>query len=92
MFAFDPGGGGLLASLFADPATGNPLEGETLLWARVEGPTLIVYSLSINQKGGFNLERNARTVEHGAMTVRHSYRFENDRVVTIEGRLERVGG
>ena len=40
VFAFDPGRGGLLSRLFADPAVGNPLQGDTLLWARVAGDSL----------------------------------------------------
>jgi hypothetical protein len=51
-----PGTGSLLSSLFADPAVGNPLEGDTLLWARLQDDALHVYSLAIDPGGGFALE------------------------------------
>jgi hypothetical protein len=92
VYAFDPGGASLLSRLFADPATGNPLKGETLLWARLVGPTLTVYSLAIDRHGGFDLDRYARTLTDEGMTVRYTRRIENDLILTIEGRLEAAGG
>lgn len=92
VYAFDPGGASLLSRLFADPATGNPLEGETLLWARLVGPTLTVYSLAIGSDGGFDLDRYARTLTDQGMTVRYTRRIENDLTLTIEGRVEAAGG
>lgn len=92
VFAFQPGTGGLLSSLFADPAVGNPLEGDTLLWARLEGDTLHVYSLAIDPSGGYALERSIGQLTEDGMVTRYELRFENDRVVTVEGRLERAGG
>jgi hypothetical protein len=91
VFAFAPGGKSLLSRLFADPATGNPLNGETLLWARLEGKTLTVYSLAINPRGGFDLDRYARTLTENGMTIRYTRRVENDQILTIEGRLTAAG-
>ncbi len=92
VFAFSPGGKSLLGRLFADPATGNPLKGETLLWARLEGKTLTIYSLAVNSRGGFDLDRYARTLTEDGMTVRYTRRIENEHVLTIEGRLKAAGG
>jgi hypothetical protein len=91
VFAFDPGRGGLLSSLFADPAVGNPLQGDTLLWARVAGDTLHVYSLAIDPKGGYALEKTIGELTGDGMATRYELRLENDRIVTVEGRLEREG-
>jgi hypothetical protein len=90
VFAFEPGSGGLLSSLFADPAVGNPLEGDTLLWARVAGDTLHVYSLAIDSKGGYALEQSTGKVTGDGMVTKYELRLENDRVVSVEGRLERA--
>ena len=92
VYAFDAGDESLFSSLFADPATGNPLEGETLLWARLAGPTLTVYSLAIDAQGGFDLDRYARTLTDEGMAVRYTRRIENDVILTLEGRLEPAGG
>lgn len=92
VFAFAPGTGSLLSSLFADPAVGNPLEGDTLLWARLEGDTLHVYSLAIDPSGGYALQHSVGQLTESGMLTRYQLRLENDRVVTVEGRLERAGG
>lgn len=93
VYAFATEPGSLLSRLFAAPATGNPLEGETLLWARIEDDTLIVYSLALTLDGGFDLDRYARTPsgeDGAAMHLVHERRSEH-RVVVIEGRLRREG-
>jgi hypothetical protein len=91
VFAPDSGNSGLLSNLFADPAVGNPLEGDTLLWARIAGETLHVYSLAIDQAGGYALEHATGELTGNGMVTRHELRLENDRVVTVEGQLERAG-
>lgn len=91
VFAFDPGSGGLLSSLFADPAVGNPLEGDTLLWARVAADTLHVYSLAIDQSGGYALEQSTGQLTADGLVTRYELRLQNDRIVSVEGRLERTG-
>ena len=92
VFAFDPGSGSLLSSLFADPSVGNPLEGDTRLWARLQDDTLHVYSLAIDPRGGYALEQSTGQLTEAGMVTRYELRSENDRVVTVEGRLERAGG
>jgi hypothetical protein len=92
VFAFRPGPTSLLGRLFGDPATANPLEGKTLLWARLDGATLTVYSLAIDERGGFDLNRAARTLADGKMTLQYTRRSENDVILTVEGRLEKAGG
>lgn len=93
VFAFDPTAGqSLLSSLFADPATGNPLHGDTLLWARLDDDTLHVYSLAIDHNGGFELHHTTARAADDTIDARYELRFENDRVKIVGGRLERAGG
>lgn len=91
VFAFDSEQSSLLLRLFGDPATNNPLEGEPLLWARLEGETLSVYGLAIGPEGGFDLYQHVRTLTGEGMTAHHTHRTERE-VVTLEGRLVRNGG
>jgi hypothetical protein len=91
VFAFDPGTRSLLSSLFADPAVGNPLQGDTLLWARLQDDTLHVYSLAIDQAGGFALEHSTGRLTDDGMVARYELRSQNDRIAIIQGRLERAG-
>jgi hypothetical protein len=91
VFLFDPEQSSLLLRLFGDPSTNNPLEGEPLLWARLEGQTLSVYGLSITPEGGFDLYQHVRTLTADGLTARHTHRTERG-VVTLEGRLVPAGG
>jgi hypothetical protein len=91
VFAFDPEQSSMLLSLFGDPATSNPLEGEPLLWARLDGETLSVYGLAINPDGGFDLYQHVRALTGEGMTVRHTHRTEREAVI-LKGRLVRAGG
>jgi hypothetical protein len=91
VFAVRPERGSLFSHLFADPAIANPLKGETLLWARLDGATLTVYSLAIDDHGGFDLNRYARTLTDDGMMVHYTHRIENDVILTVEGRLEKAG-
>jgi hypothetical protein len=90
VFAFAPGSGSLLSSLFADPAVGNPLQGDTLLWARLQDDTLHVYSLAIDPAGGFALEHSTGRLTDDGMVARYELRSQNDRIAIVEGRLERA--
>lgn len=91
VFAYHEVPGTLLGRMFASPSTGNPLQGETLLWARLDGPTLIVYSLRLLRGGGFELHRAAHTLEDGAMSLEHVIRTEGGGKITIRGRLQAGG-
>jgi hypothetical protein len=91
VFAFDPGSRSLLSRLFADPAVGNPLQGDTLLWARLQDDTLHVYSLAIDPAGGFALEHSTGRLTDNGMAARYELRSQNDRIAIVEGRLERAG-
>jgi hypothetical protein len=92
VFAFNPENSSMLLSLFGDPKTNNPLEGEPLLWARVEDDTLSVYGLVIGSDGSFDIYQHVRTLTDDGMTAVHSHRTEQEPAVVIEGRLERDGG
>jgi hypothetical protein len=91
VFAFDPEQSSMLLSLFGDPATSNPLEGEPLLWARLDGETVSVYGLAINPDGSFDLYQHVRALSAEGMTVRHTHRTERELLI-LEGRLVRAGG
>lgn len=92
VFAFQPQQSSLLLSLFGDPETNNPLKGEPLLWARVEGETLSIYGLAIGPDGNFDLYQHVRTLTGEGMFATQTHRTEHEPPVILEGRLERSGG
>ena len=83
-----------LLGLFFSPATGNPLEGETLLWSRLEGRTLVLYSLQLDQYGGFGLHRAAWTLQEDGrhLALDYSRLAEGPTKATVTARLERAAG
>jgi hypothetical protein len=92
VFAYREEPGSMLERLFASPATSNPLEGETLLWARLAGPTLTVYSLAIDRDGGFQIDRYERTLQKDSMSYVGSRRTGGGPTATVEGRLRQEPG
>ena len=93
VYEYAPNPGSLLTRMFASPATGNPLKGETLLWARVEGPTLAVYSMMIDMEGGFDLDHYTWTRTGDELHLTFSERTEDLGVeTTFEGELVADGG
>jgi hypothetical protein len=91
LFVFDSEQSSLLLRLFGDPSTSNPLEGEPLLWARLDGEALSVYGLTVNADGGFDLYQQVQTLTDEGMTARYTHRTEHEAII-LEGRLVRSGG
>ena len=49
-----------------------------------------MYSLASDSGGGYALEHSAGRLTGDGMATRYELRSENDRIVTVEGRLERA--
>lgn len=93
VFEFAPEGRSFINRMFASPSSGNPLEGDTLLWARLNADILNVYSLDIDKDGGFALNHTTLTKVEDGLHLRFRQRSHDlgDRVV-VEGLLALAGG
>lgn len=93
IFEAQPEGGSLLDQMFTSPKTGNPLDGEPLLWARIDSETLTVYSLRIDENGQFDLDHYSwiRTDDGLALHYRQQTEALGDEM-SIKGLLVRAGG
>lgn len=91
VYAYDDEQGSLIGRLFASPATGNPLHGETLLWGRVTDEAFVVYGLSLEDRGDFELHRVALTRNGDELLMERSIRTGGQRIAVIEGRLQLAG-
>lgn len=80
--------GGLM-SMFGSSKPTDPLSGGSLLWARVQGPTLVVYGLAIADGGGYRLDRVAFTVAGDSLEVAATERAQNDRNTALASTLTR---
>lgn len=80
--------GGLM-SMFGSKAPTDPLVGGNLLWARTDGPTLIVYGLMIADGGGYRLDRVAFTADGDSLAVDATERRQNDQNAALATTLKR---
>jgi hypothetical protein len=90
VYAYDDRQQSLLSRMFASPETGNPLEGETLLWGRIEEQTLVAYALHLKDDGEFELHRVEVTREGEELAVERSIRTGHRRITILAGRLARA--
>ncbi|MEX0277286.1 MAG: hypothetical protein AB3N19_07170 [Ruegeria sp.] len=54
----------------------DPMAGEPFVWGRIDGDTLTVFSLFIDQNGGYELQQYDRTLTEGGLNLSFS-RFRN---------------
>lgn len=54
----------------------DPMKGEPYVWARLEGPTLTVYSLFVREDGGYDIQQFDRTLAENGLDL-HFTRFGN---------------
>jgi hypothetical protein len=89
VYAVKTGG---MFSMFSSGGAGNPLEGQQLLWARAQGPTLVVYSFEIARSGAFTLGRYECVRDGDSVNVRFTRRATNEESRLLTARLDRQGG
>ena len=92
VFAVQPEEPSLIERVFARPVTGNPLDGETLLWGRLIDGALILYSLSIGDDGHPALIRTAYRPQDEELAFERSTRLGVAEPLVIRGQLTRQGG
>ena len=54
----------------------DPMKGEPFVWGRIDGDTLTVFSLFIDENGGYELQQYDRTLAQGGLDLSFS-RFRN---------------
>ena len=54
----------------------DPMQGEPFVWGRIDGDTLTVFSLFIDESGGYELQQFDRTLAEGGLDLSFS-RFRN---------------
>ncbi|MEM9439649.1 MAG: hypothetical protein AAGA73_04315 [Pseudomonadota bacterium] len=88
VYEYQPSSSSIITRMFASPVTGNPLEGETLIWARIDGPMLAVYSMKIDGKGGFDLDHYSWTKTDTGLQLTFVKKTEDlDSGAPIQGEL-----
>lgn len=78
--------------MFGGEAPLDPLKGGPFVWARIDGGTLTVNSLTITDEGGYEIQTFGRTLTPDGMRLRFSRVRNGETLREIDGVLRRVGG
>ncbi len=76
--------------MFSNTQDQNPLAGDPVQWARIEGDALLVYSFVIDDDGSYVLSTYRRTLTNGGMSLYFSYTVNGEIVREVEGDLIKV--
>lgn len=67
----------------------DPMKGEPFVWGRISGDTLTIYSLFVDDEGGYELQQFDRTLAEGGLALEFS-RFRNGQMLrSVTAFLER---
>ena len=69
--------------VFGNAVQLDPMKGEPFVWARLAGDTLTVYSMTVDEGGGYDMQQFDRTLTEGGLDLR----FHNIRKNPAASRL-----
>lgn len=75
------------AGLYRATASGDPLAGGEMSWARIRGNTLTVYLMIVEADGSYQIQRYDRTLSPEGMQLVFTRIKDGERVRTVKGRL-----
>ncbi len=62
----------------------DPMKGEPFVWASIKGDTLTVFSLFIDENGGYELQQYDRTLAEGGLNLSFSRFIDGTKSRTVE--------
>lgn len=69
----------------------DPMSGEPYVWATLEGDTLTVHALLIDERGTYEVQTYARSLTADGMELRFRRTRDGDPVREVNGTLRRIG-
>lgn len=67
----------------------DPMKGEPFVWGRIAGQTMTVYSLFVDDEGGYEMQQYDRTLAEGGLQLEFS-RFRNgEKMRSVSAFLEK---
>ncbi len=67
----------------------DPMKGEPFVWGRVTGDTMTVYSLFVDQEGGYEMQQYDRTLTEGGLTLDFSFLRNGEQQRSVSTFLKR---
>ena len=75
--------------VFGNAVQLDPMKGEPFVWARLMGDTLTVYSMTVEDSGGYDLQQFDRTLTEGGLDLRFQIVRNGEVSRSVETFLER---
>ena len=76
--------------MFGNAVPLDPMKGDPYLWARLDGPSLIIYALLITEEGGYEIQTYERTLQPGGLALKFNRLRDGKVKRTIAGTLRKV--
>lgn len=76
--------------MFGNQVPLDPMRGDPYVWARIDGDTLFVYQMLINEKGGYEMQVYERTFTSTGLDLKYSRVRDGEVLRTITGKLKRI--
>ncbi|MFV0513205.1 MAG: hypothetical protein ACK5MY_06180 [Jhaorihella sp.] len=67
----------------------DPMRGEPYVWGRITGDTLTVYSLFVDDKGGYEMQQYDRTLAEGGLMLEFSRLRNGEMLRSVSAFLKR---
>jgi len=77
-------------NLFGKLTPMDPLKGDPFVWSKIQGDSLIVYSLLINDNGGYEMQDYVRTLTKTGLKLNFSRILDGVPLKVITGEYTRV--
>ncbi len=77
-------------NIFRGAPSGDPLAGNSYIWAKVEKTTMTVFIMSINEDGGYNMQSYARTLSGYGMDLVFSRIRDGEPVRSARAKLTKA--
>lgn len=77
--------------VFHGITSGDPLKGKEMCWARIEGRTLSVFLMTVDDNGIYELQEYDRKLTGNGMDLVFRSWRDGDRLRTVTGKLVKVG-
>lgn len=82
-------GSAMKSNVFGKQVPLDPLKGEPFVWSRIEGATLSVFSLFIEESGEYVMQEYHRSLSEGGLDLRFLSQSSGVQIRTIEAFLLR---
>ena len=76
-------------NVFGNPVPLDPMMGDPYVWSRIIGDTLTVFSLLIDQDGGYEMQEYNRTLADGGLNLQYERIRNGEKLKRIRVFLER---